>query len=263
MHSLTTSFRTPARPHVPALFAACLVGGVAAPALGQSLFQSPAPAAPVPSAPAPASPETPGDEPTPPPAPAPAPPAAPSLSAVSLTMVIPPKPKTWQKHDKVEVIINQTSAAKFEQSLDTDKQYDLKAELSQFPSIMALFEELALRDGIGGTKPSVGVNHDQKFKGDGTYERTDKLTARISGLVVDVKPNGLLVVEATESVSSDEEVKTMVLSGIVDPKDITTAGTVQSSQMASLVIKVQHQGQVKRAGEKGLIPRFFETVFNF
>ena len=46
----------------------------------------------------------------------------------------------------------------------------------------------------------------------------------------DVKPNGLILVEARESIQSDGEIKTMVLSGLCDPKDITNANTVQSSQ---------------------------------
>lgn len=248
---------------ITALAAAVTMSGSAA---AQSLFQQPAPPAP------PGPTRDPVDSPAPaggggqPAAPAPAPVAAssaPSLQSVSLFYVVPPTPKTYAKHDKVEVIINETSVSKFEQSLDTKKQYDLKAELSQFPSLHELFVNLALRDGIGGTKPSVGLSTDRQFKGDGTYERKDKLQARISGLVIDVKPNGLLVVEAREVVESDEEVTTMVLSGVVDPKDITTSGTVQSSQMANLIIRVQHDGQVKRAGEKGVIPRVFETIFNF
>jgi flagellar L-ring protein precursor FlgH len=232
-------------------------------AMGQSLFLQPVP--PAPPVPGSSAPPAPGEPAPSQPAPAPPAPAAaaPALQQVSLMFVIPPTPKTWRKHDKVEVIINETSVSKFEQSLDTQKQYDLKAELSQFPSLEALFADLALRNGIGGTKPSVGLSTDRKFKGDGAYERKDKLTARISGLVLDVKPNGLLVVEAREVVQSDEETSTMVLSGVVDPKDITTSGTVQSGQMANLVIRVEHQGQVKKAGEKGLIPRVFEAVFDF
>lgn len=246
---------------------ACVLASTSS-TLAQSLFQTPAPAVnPAPHGPAPkAATPTQG---------APAASvmqsspavanvaAAPTLADVSLFYVVPGKPKSWQKHDKVEIIINQTSVAKFEQSLDTNKSYDLKAELSQFPSLKSLFADLTLGNGIGGDTPKLGVTSSNAYKGDGIYERKDRFTARISGLVLDVKPNGLLVLEATETSMSDDETKRMVLSGIVDPKDITQAGSVQSSQMANLIIRVEHSGSIKDASEKGLIPRFFETVFDF
>lgn len=189
--------------------------------------------------------------------------AMPTLDQVGLFVVTPVAPKKWAQHDKVEIIINETSITKFEQSLDAKKNYDFAAELSQFPSLEAFFSDLIYKPGVTTNTPKVGLTGNSKFKGDGTYERKENMTARISGLVLDVKPNGLLVVEARESVQSDEETKTMVLSGVVDPKDITTTGSVQSAQMANLTIKVEHEGQVKKTGTKGLIPRVFETIFNF
>lgn len=197
------------------------------------------------------------------PAPVAAQAAMPTLDQVGLFVVTPVAPKKWAQHDKVEIIINETSITKFEQSLDAKKNYDFAAELSQFPSLEAFFSDLIYKPGVTSNTPKVGLTGNSKFKGDGTYERKENMTARISGLVLDVKPNGLLVVEARESVQSDEETKTMVLSGVVDPKDITTTGSVQSAQMANLTIKVEHEGQVKKTGTKGLIPRIFETVFNF
>lgn len=185
------------------------------------------------------------------------------LRDASLFVVVPPEPATWKKHDKIELIINESAISKAEQTLDTKKDYDFNAELSQFPSMQALFLEQALRNGIGADKPGFGVTSKDKFKGEGTYERKDKLTARISAIVLDVKPNGHLVVEATETIQQDAELKTMVVSGVIDPKDITNARTVLSSQVANLAIRIQHEGRVKDTADKGLIPRVLEAIFNF
>ncbi|MGQ0628559.1 MAG: flagellar basal body L-ring protein FlgH [Phycisphaerales bacterium] len=173
-----------------------------------------------------------------------------------------PKPRTYQKHDKIEVIINETSLQKSEQSLETQKKYDLKAELSQFPSLKRLLEDATIADGIGAG-PGLGINSDSSFQGDGTSERKDRFTARISALVIDVKPNGSLVIEATETQQFDAETKTLVVSGLCDPKDITKEGTVQSSQLAGLIIKVNHEGALKESSEKGIITRIFDAIFDF
>lgn len=177
-------------------------------------------------------------------------------------VVVPPEPHKFQIHDKVDIIVNETSNQKHEQKLDAKKSYDLKGKLTQFPSLQALLLENELRNGIE-TPPEVGLNTSNDFKGSGAYERKDNFTARIAAIVIDVKPNGLLVVEARKSVESNSETQHLVLSGIVDPKDITKSNTVQSSQIADLTIRVNNTGQVKDSSEKGLIPRTLEQLFNF
>ncbi|MFN0010751.1 MAG: flagellar basal body L-ring protein FlgH [Phycisphaerales bacterium] len=187
----------------------------------------------------------------------------PGFASVSLAGVKPPLPRTYQKHDKIEIIINETSTSLAESNLETKTTYDAKAELSQFPSLKDLLYDASLRDGITGDTPNMGVTAKQDYKGDGKLERKDRLTARISGIVIDVKPNGHLVVEATETVQQDEESKTLVVAGVCDPKDVTVQGTVLSNQLANLVIRVDNVGQVKDASEKGFIPRVLEAIFNF
>ena len=110
---------------------------------------------------------------------------------------------------------------------------------------------------------AVGVGNNNKFKGDGQFERKDNLTARVTAEVIDVKPNGTLVLEARKSRQQDEETYTLVLSGVCRSEDITKQNTVQSSQLANLDVKIESDGQVTKTGTKGLIPRIFETIFNF
>jgi flagellar L-ring protein precursor FlgH len=185
------------------------------------------------------------------------------LQGVSLFVVSAPPPKKYAKHDVIEVIINESSAESFTQTTDYKKDYTLKAELSKFPSLSALFEDLALREGIGSIKPAVGVTGNKQTKGTGKFDRKDQVTAKISAFVIDVKPNGNLTVEARESRSSDKEVTTMVLSGTCRAEDITKNNTIQSAQLADLTIRIEHEGNVKESGEKGFIPRILEAVFNF
>ena len=193
---------------------------------------------------------------------APAPSSA-EKEEVPVTIMVSERIKERPLHDKIELIINESSLASSTQKASNNKKFEWASELSQFPSIAGLLAQLELRNGIGSPTPKIGIKNDDKFTADGKYERSDRFTARISGLVVDVKPNGHLVIEAKESIQNDGEIKTMVIAGVIDPKDITKANTVQSSQLANLVIKVENSGQVKDSTTKGLIPRIFETIFNF
>lgn len=193
---------------------------------------------------------------------APARAAAAQLQGYSLMVVTPPSPRKFQKHDLVEIIINENASQSIEQSLETDKKYDIKAALTQFPSLSELLK-LNLKNGIG-IPAELDISSESNFEGEGEAERKDRFTARIAAEVIEVKPNGNLVLEARKSIEGSGGDKTfMVLGGVCRGEDITTANTVQSSQIANLALKIEGEGDVKDAARKGYIPRVLETIFNF
>jgi flagellar L-ring protein precursor FlgH len=184
------------------------------------------------------------------------------LKDLSPYYVKPPDPRKIQVHDKVTIIISETSRQSSEQKLDTKKDVSLAAALKKFPDLAALLEgELS----TGDSSPVVeaGASANSKFKGDGKYERSDRFTDKITATVIDVKPNGVLVLEARRTIQKDKEIQSVVLSGECRREDVTDANTVLSSQLADLTLIVQNEGQVKDSATKGLLTRLFEAVFNF
>jgi flagellar L-ring protein precursor FlgH len=224
----------------PVAFAAVVC--VAAPALAQNLMREP-PAAPAPDAAGVVDTQAP-------------------LRESSLILVQTPRPRTYQVHDKITIIINETSRQASEQSLNTKKESDFEAAIEKFPDLKKLIEgELT----NGNSEPIVEVeaNADTEWKGDGKYERSDKFTDRITATVIDVKPNGVLVLEARRSITKDKEVQSLVLSGECRREDVTDNNTVLSSQLADLALLSENEGDVKESATKGWITQVFEAVFNF
>jgi len=185
-----------------------------------------------------------------------------SLRAVSKFLVEAPKPKTLGIHDIVSIVINESSKQSAQQTVDTKTNSSLTGSLNKFPDLGKLLEG-ELTNGLSGPVASVDIAGGDKFKGDAKYDRTDRFTDRISAVVVDVKPNGVLVLEARRTVTKDEEVQTVVLSGMCRREDITNANSVLSSQLAELTLKVTNDGEVSQANRPGWITRAFRTVFDF
>ena len=185
----------------------------------------------------------------------------PALRSASLMFVEEPKPRVFGVHDLVTIIVDESSVQQSKSTLDTKKDYTLKDSLNQFPSLQK-FLEFELRNGMG-TPVSLDVTSNNKFKGEGTYDRSDKFTAKVSATIIDVKPNGVLVLEARKSRTTDDESQTLVLSGTCRQEDITTSNTVLSSQIADLTLVQKNEGQVKDSATKGFIPRILEAIFNF
>lgn len=185
------------------------------------------------------------------------------LRQVSMMYVQPPKPKTFKRHDQITIIIDENSRASAKQTLDTKKDYSLAAALRDFPNLVALLDGRLEQDGTSGNIAEAGASGNSKFKGEGTYDRTDRFNARITATVIDVKPNGVLVLEARKSIARDEEETTITLTGRARTDDVTTSNTVLSSQLAELSIVSRNEGEVREAGSKGIIPRIFDAIFNF
>ena len=184
------------------------------------------------------------------------------LKVASYFFIEPPKAKTFQKHDQITILVEETSSQSSKQALDTKKDYTLTDALTEFPDLAKLLELQAV-PGVRSPLSNLSVSSQNKFKGDGTYTRADKFSAKVTATVLDVKPNGILVLEARKTISNNDESQTIILSGSCRSEDVTTGNTVLSSQLADLQVISQTEGQVKDTATKGWIPRVLEAIFNF
>lgn len=191
-------------------------------------------------------------------------PAQPSilLSEVSMHYIQEPDVRVIKQHDIITIIIDENSSTTSSQSLDTKKDSSSSANIDAFVNLMQLLE-LRLEQGRINNTKLIDLETAREFKGEGDYERKDKFTARISAKVLEVKPNGTLVLEARKSIARDNEVSLLVLSGYAREEDITQQNTILSSQLADLKIDLQNEGDIKEASEKGLITRVLDSVFAF
>jgi flagellar L-ring protein precursor FlgH len=90
----------------------------------------------------------------------------------------------------------------------------------------------------------LGVTNNQQLQGQGQTSRTMTLSTTITARVVDVTPNGTLVVEGTKDIAVNSEKQSIMVRGMVRPADLTPANTVSSNQVANLQIRINGKGVV-------------------
>ncbi len=181
---------------------------------------------------------------------------------VSLFWVPEPERRVYQKHDIITIIVDEVSSQTSSQSLETEKEARSQVDLNAMLNYLALLE-LRLEEGDRTNIDLLDFQARREFTGEGDYERQDRFNARITATVLEVKPNGNLVLEATKRIEKDEEIQHFVLYGIVREDDITRQNTVLSSQMANLNIKVENEGALRDAAKKGIITEILDTLFAF
>ena len=181
---------------------------------------------------------------------------------MSLTAIEPPKPREFAANDLVTIIVSERSQFDREQSLESEKSFDMEFDFTKFIDLIELLET-RIEATSDERLAEVALNSDQSFDGEGEYKKEDRLTDRIQAKVLEVKPNGTLLIEARRSVRTDEEETVVTLSGLCRAEDVTDANTVQSNQLYDMALDVQNSGELERSSRKGLIPRVLETLFNF
>jgi flagellar L-ring protein precursor FlgH len=102
---------------------------------------------------------------------------------------------------------------------------------------------------------------DTKFKGAGTTTRTTELTATLTARVVEVLPNGNLVVEGVREVDINGDRSVVVLSGVVRPADVLPGNVVPSTSVGQLRIRSLSQGLIHDSLAPGWLVRIINKVF--
>lgn len=185
-----------------------------------------------------------------------------TLYEYSLFAVRPPEPREYKRHDLITIIVNESSTQTSEQTLETSKETGASASIGATLSLEQLLD-LRLENSSISDLELLRYAAQREFEGEGEYERKDRITDRLTATVIDVKPNGVLVLEARRFTASDEETKTFILSGNCRTEDVTEQNTIQSNQLADLKLEVRHEGEVRNAASKGPLTRFVEWLLPF
>lgn len=182
----------------------------------------------------------------------------------SLFRIVPPEPRTYQRHDLIQIIVRESSSASSTHELETKKDNSIGGEIKAWPHL-DLVDILNLQLKAGNTPanelPAVDIALTKDFKGKGDYEREDDFTARLTAEVMEVMPNGNLVLEARTTIVNDDEISSIAVTGVCRPADVTAANTLLSSQIHDLRISKQNEGELKKTNEKGLVAQVFDFLF--
>lgn len=188
--------------------------------------------------------------------------AAISLYSVSLFAIEPPRERQFSPNDLVTIIVRENTRAFRDQEVTEEKEYENTFSLLN-RTLLNQFLQFRLPTGGSRLSDIDLAKSESTFEAEGEFIRNDRIDTRLTARVVEVKPNGTLLLEARTSTRTDQDSQTIMLTGLCRPQDITRDNTVLSTQLYGLSLDMQHEGQVRRATKKGVIPRVLETIFNF
>jgi flagellar L-ring protein precursor FlgH len=109
-------------------------------------------------------------------------------------------------------------------------------------------------------RASAAGEHANNFEGKGTTENSNDFSGTITATVIQVLPNGHLVVAGEKQIGVNANVDVLRFSGQVDPRAIAPGNSVPSTQIANVRIEQRGRGQQAEAQSMGWLARFFLSL---
>lgn len=104
-----------------------------------------------------------------------------------------------------------------------------------------------------GTSGSADIDVDSETStsGSGETERSEDIRLSVAAVVTDVLPNGNLVINGSQEVLLNHEMRVLTITGIVRPSDIGAANTVSYDRIAEARISYGGRGRLTEVQQPG------------
>jgi len=114
-----------------------------------------------------------------------------------------------------------------------------------------------------GAYPAMKFSLSNSFKGEGSVANSDDISATFTVRVIDVLPNGNLIIEGMRRTAYTGEIQDIILRGAVRKIDITGQNKVNSNQVADLSLRYINTGEITDGQRKGWFKKFWDSVSPF
>jgi flagellar L-ring protein precursor FlgH len=159
--------------------------------------------------------------------------------------------------DIVTIVINESQVLKNEESTDLSRATNLNYKLNLFD----------IKPDAFTTLPKLDADSTDGFVGSGSYQKTGEFAARLAAVVVDVLPNGNMVVSGRREIHIEDDTKLIEFTGIVRRYDIRADNTVASELVANAQVTYRGSGPLtehtKRYGVGGMVHRAIAWLWPF
>jgi len=141
--------------------------------------------------------------------------------------------KAFRLHDVVSIVVTESLAA------STDGQVKNTRASNANSSITALFGAVKASNALQNL---VGQSSSSGLTAQGQSTTNSSLLTTFGGEVVDVLPNGMLVVQATRQLTFSQQTQLIKLRGLVRPEDVSAQNQILSTAMTDLELEVTGKG---------------------
>jgi len=162
--------------------------------------------------------------------------------------------------DLITIVITEQTSSQVRADTTTRREASISNSIG---SLFGLQNKILQKYPNIGGELAMTTNSENAFRGDGNTSRVGMLDGIVTCKVVDVHPNGNLVVFGWKEVRANKETQYLSLSGIVRPQDIRNDNTIASDLIAEARIEYTGTGVVGDKQSPGVGARIMDNVWPF
>ncbi len=182
------------------------------------------------------------------------------LSQASWTYDPPPEPRQFKLNDQITILVSEKSVVTSEGQMDRRKKADGHLTLSDWISL----NNFAIRRAPQNSgDPKIAGEVENKYRAQADLETRDSMTFKIAARIVDIRPNGTLVIEGNKTVRNNNESWEACVAGVVRPEDVLPNNSVLSENVAELRIVKRESGHVRDGYRRGWLLEFLDKYQPF
>jgi flagellar L-ring protein FlgH len=130
-------------------------------------------------------------------------------------------------------------------------------------SVDAAITALPFNDLSGLAKFDVGASTNNNFSGKGGTESANTFSGSITATVIEVLPNGHMVVAGEKQIGVNQNVDVLRFSGTIDPRMMQPGSIISSTQVSDVRVESRGRGAQGEAQTVGWLSRFFLSFSPF
>ena len=168
--------------------------------------------------------------------------------------------KARRRGDIITIVISETASASKEAKTGTSRDSSVSAGM---PHVLGLENTGIFKNNFADLSKILSASTNSKFQGSGSTSRQENLQATITARVVDVQPNGNLMIEGRRNIKVNEEDQIIVLEGTVRSRDVAQDNTVNSIFVADARISYSGRGIISDRQSPGWLMNFLDKIWPF
>lgn len=155
--------------------------------------------------------------------------------------------------DTITVKITENTSASMKGNTKTERSGSISASVDPMTGLPGkTFENMSL-----------GARSTNNFNGKGESAANNVFTGTMTATVIEVLPNGNLLVSGEKQLGIGHQTEYVRVSGVVNPAFISIANEVDSAKIADARIEYKSAGTVGESQIMGWLARFFLSVLPF
>jgi flagellar L-ring protein precursor FlgH len=170
-----------------------------------------------------------------------------------------PQPREIQVHDIITILVDEKSEVTINSRFNRQRTANLTAELKEFIRI----NEAGNLGNAASNSPTIDGGLQNRLQSTGGLTDQEGIRYRIAATVVDVLPNGNIVLEARKSIRSNRDLWEYSLTGVLRSQDIAQNNTAVSEDIANLRIVKRQRGKVYNSTRLPWGSRLWDVIFPF